>query len=99
MNSARITELPVPRPIPRPASEEPGLSQRDSIPWLGVNVLVIKRGHQRKGQPAVVLNVLPGQSTGSGLKVEVRYLNYDPSAPYHRATFDYDDLVEFEYVF
>ena len=89
----------MPRPIPPPAPMEPGLNQQDSIPWLGVEVLVIKPGHQRKEHPAVVLNVLPGQSTGSGLKVEVRYLNYDPNAPYHRATFDYDDLVEFKYVF
>jgi hypothetical protein len=47
----------------------------------------------------VVLNVQPNQSTASGLKVEVRFEIFDPSVPNPRAVFDYDDLVEFEYVF
>jgi hypothetical protein len=88
----------VPRPIPPPVPVERELNERDR-PWIGVKVLVIKKGHQRKGQPAVVHDVLPSQSTASGLKVQVRFENYDPSAPYHKAIFDYDDLIEFEYVF
>ena len=122
-NSAQITGPPV-LPIPPPVPEN--LNQRKSTPWLGTKVLVIKKGHPRKGQPAVVLDVQPGQriasglevdvlpkqslpsipkgalsrrSSSSGLKILVRFEIYDPSMPYPKETFEYDDLVEFEYVF
>jgi hypothetical protein len=103
----------VPRPIPLPVPEEPKLTQRDRIPWLGVKVLVSKKGHPRKGQPAIVCDVRPGQpttnitvsgvplkqSSPSGLKIQVQFLNYDPNVPFPKENLEYDDLVEFEYVF
>jgi hypothetical protein len=98
------------------------LNQRDPTPWLGTKVLVIKKGHPRKGQPAVVRDVRPGrsiasglevgilpnsgpkgvlpkQSSPSGLKIVVQFEIYDPNVLCPRETFEYDDLVEFEYVF
>ena len=39
------------------------------------------------------------QSSPSGLIIEVQFLNYDPNALFHKENFEYDDLVEFEYVF
>ena len=39
------------------------------------------------------------QDTPSGLKVEVQFNVSNLSVMNSQATFDYDDLVEFEYVF
>jgi hypothetical protein len=60
--------------------------------------LVSKEGHALKGKRGVVVNVLPRQSTPSGLKIEVEITDYDPNVPYPRVVFDYDDLKDLEYV-
>ena len=103
-------------PILPPVPKEVNLNQREPIPWLGIKVLVNKKGHPCKGQPAIVCDVQPGQPTSmvggmltagiplkqktpSGLKIQVQFLNYNPNAPFPRETFEYDDLIEFEYVF
>ena len=71
------------------------LTQTDHIPWKGVKVLVVKRWEQRKGEPAIVDNVLHKQDTPSGLKILVQFLNYNPSMPIQKGLYDYDDIVEF----
>ena len=87
-------------PIPEPSPEQfPELKSQDQMPWRGVKVLIIKQGHQHKSKAAVVRTVLPNQDTPSGLKVEVHSAHYDPNAPFSKAVFDYDDLIEFEYGF
>ena len=101
----------------RPSFEELNLNARDSTPWLGVKVLVTKKKHLCKGQPAIVCDVRFGQfpnyisgklpvdgipskqNMPSGLKIQVQFLNYDPGEPFPKETFEYDDLVKFEYVF
>ena len=45
----------------RPSFEELNLNVWDSTPWLGVKVLVTKKKHPRKGQPAIVCDVWFGQ--------------------------------------
>ena len=100
-----------------PSFEGLGLNAQDSIPWLGVKVLVTNKKHLRKGQLAIVCDVwfgqFPNYTSGkllvdgiplkqnmpSSLKIQVQFLNYDPNRPYPKETFEYDDLVEFEYVF
>ena len=67
--------------------------------WVGIEVTVTKKGHPCRGRKVLVLNVLPKQNTASGLKVEVRFEVFDPSVTNARATFDYDDLLEFKYFF
>jgi hypothetical protein len=74
------------------------LRSKDVVPWIRRRVLVSKEGHPLKGKKGVILNVLPRQSTPSGLKIEVEINNYDPNAPYPRVVFDYDDLKDLEYV-
>jgi hypothetical protein len=69
------------------------------MPWRGLKVLVTKRGHQLKAKPMVVVSVLANQDTPSGLKVEVHSANYDPNAPFAKTLFDYDHIVEFQYVY
>ena len=69
-------------------------------PWIGAEVVVTKKGHPLKGQKAIVRDVLPGQYTASGLKVGIRVEAEDPSRTNPGAIFiDYDDLVEYTYVF
>ena len=75
------------------------LKHWDHSPWVGVEVAVTKKGHPCRGQKVLVLNVLLKQNTASGLKVEVQFEVFDPSVTNARATFDYDDLLEFKYVF
>ena len=75
------------------------MTYRDHVPWKGVKVLVIKPGEQRKGEPAVVDDVLCNQSDmASRLKINIQFINYNPNMPFQKALFDYDDIVEFEYV-
>jgi hypothetical protein len=73
------------------------LGSRNSIPWKGVQVIVTKLWHHRKGDLAVVTNVLCNQDTPSGLKVEVLFSKYNPSGPVPISLFDYDDVVEYRY--
>ena len=100
-----------------PSFEELNLNVQDSTPWLGVKVLVTKKKHPCKGQPAIVCDVWFGQfpnyisgklladgipskqNMPSGLKIQVQFLNYNPNAPFSRETFEYDNLIEFEYIF
>jgi len=55
---------------------------------------VKKTGHVHKGDLGVVKNVLWGQETASGLKIEMQLTAYNPSLPYHSVVVDYDDVVE-----
>ena len=100
-----------------PSFKKLNLNTWDSIPWLGVKVLVTKKKHPCKGQLAIVCDVRFGQfpnytssklpadgipskqNMPSSLKIQVQFLNYDSNRPYPKETFEYDDLVEFEYVF
>jgi hypothetical protein len=70
-------------------------------PWCGRHVIVIHGSYRSK--PGVVKNVLYGQPTASGYKVEVQLTGYkvevqltgyDPSAPYSMLLLDYDDVVD-----
>ena len=101
----------------QPSFKELNLNVRDSTPWLGVKVLVTKKKHPCKGQPAIVCDVrfgqFPNYTSGklladgipskqnmpSSLKIQVQFLNYNPNRPFPKETFEYDDLVEFEYIF
>jgi hypothetical protein len=72
------------------------LTHKDHNPWKGIKVLVVKQGEQRKGEPAIVDNVLCNQDTPSGLRINVQFINHNPNNPIQKALFDYDDIVEFE---
>jgi hypothetical protein len=74
------------------------LTQGGHVSWKGVKVLVVKRWEQRKGEPAVIDEVLCNQDTPSGLKILVQFINYNPSMPMQKGLYDYDDIVEFTYV-
>lgn len=70
------------------------LTERDHVPWKGVEVIIVKQGDQHKGEAAVVEDVLHNQDTPSGLRVLVRFQHYNPSVPLQKGLFDYDDVVE-----
>lgn len=76
-------------------SQNPSMStEKDHVPWKGVKVLIVKSGDQHKGETAVVDNVLCNQDTPSGLKILVQFQSYNPSTPFQKGLFDYDDIVE-----
>jgi hypothetical protein len=75
------------------------LIRKDHIPWKDITVIITKQSHPCKGHRAVVENVLCNQEdTASGLRVMVRYENYDPNVPFAWQVFDYDDVLEYKYV-
>lgn len=42
----------------------------------------------------VITDVLRGQDTASGLRIVVQLAHHDPSSPFKKINFDYDDVVE-----
>jgi hypothetical protein len=75
------------------------LRRKDPMPWIKRWVVVSKDGHALRGRYGQVVNVLPHQSTRSGLKIEVEMSYYNPNAPFQRHIFDYDHLKDFQYVY
>ena len=70
------------------------LSKADRVPWIGTNVIITKLGSPIKGYVGVVKDVLRGQDTASGLKIDIQLAHLDPSSPFRRTIVDYDDVVE-----
>ena len=70
------------------------LCKADRAPWIGTNVIITKLGDPNKGYLGVVKDVLRGQDTASGLKIDIQLAHLDPSAPFRRRIVDYDDVVE-----
>lgn len=64
------------------------------VPWIGTKVTIIKFGDPLKGHPGVVKNVLCGQNTASGLRIEVQLARLNPSHPFKTVILDHDDIVE-----
>lgn len=70
------------------------LSKADRVPWIGTNVIITKVGSPIKGYVGVVKDVLRGQDTASGLKIDIQLAHLDPSSPFRRTIVDYDSVVE-----
>jgi hypothetical protein len=64
------------------------------VPWIGINVIITKLGSPIKGYVGVVKDVLRGQDTASGLKIDIQFAHLNPSSPFQRTIVDYDDVVE-----
>lgn len=65
------------------------------MPWIGTYVIITKLGCPIKGYVGVVKDVLCGQDTASGLKIDIQLeARYDPSSAFRRMIVDYDDVVE-----
>jgi hypothetical protein len=70
------------------------LSKSDRVPWIGTKVIITKLGSPIKGYFGVVKDVLRGQDTASGLKIDIQLVHLDPSSPFRRTIVDYGDVVE-----
>ena len=70
------------------------LSKADRVPWIGTNVIITKPRSPFKGYVAVVKDVLRGQGTASGLKIDIQLAHLDPTSPFRRTIVDYEDVVE-----
>lgn len=64
-------------------------------PWVSTEVVIVKVGHARKGEPGVVTAVLDDTT---GIRLQVQLTRYDPNAPFTKITLDCDDVVEASYV-
>jgi hypothetical protein len=70
------------------------LFRRDHVPWIGISVTITQIGNPLKGYSGVVKNVLRGQQTVSGLKIEMQLAHLDPSSPFRTVLVDHDHIVE-----
>jgi len=70
----------------------------DHNSWCGIKVSIQNKGHGKRGQMGVVPNILVHQDTPSGLRVEVQFDVPEPGVTNGGATFNYNNLVEFEYI-
>ena len=71
-----------------------GLSKADSVPWISTRVIITKSGSPFKGYVGVVTDVLRGQDTASGLRITIQLTHHDPSSPFKKIVFDYEDIVK-----
>ena len=79
---------------PETSKADDSLSKVDRVPWIGTNVIITKLGSPIKGYVGVVKDVLRGQDTASGLKIDIQLAHLNPSSPFQRKIVDYDDVVE-----
>jgi hypothetical protein len=72
------------------------LSKADSVPWIGTSIIITKLGSPYKGYVGTVKDILRGQNTASGLKINIQLAHISPSTPFKFQTVivDYDDVVE-----
>ncbi|PPQ74375.1 hypothetical protein CVT24_000864 [Panaeolus cyanescens] len=62
--------------------------------WYHRHVIISKTKNPWKGHKGIVKNVVTGQQTSSGMKIEIELATFDPSHPFKRVTVDYDDILE-----
>ena len=93
VNWLKLTTVPFFHPSSTLKTDD-SLSKADRVPWIGTNVIITKLGSPIKGYVGVVKDVLRGQDTASGLKIDIQLAHLDPSSPFRRTIVDYDDVVE-----
>lgn len=80
-----------------PAAPFNVVSMSERIPWINTPVFITGR-HPLRTCPGIVLGVLPGQQTPSGIRIEIQLTRLDSASPFRRLTLDYDDVVEARWV-
>ena len=70
------------------------LFKPDSVPWIGIDVIITKVKSPLKGYGGVVKDVLCGQDTASGLRIVIQLTCLDVASPFKIKVVDYDDVVE-----
>ncbi|KAF8973571.1 hypothetical protein BDZ97DRAFT_1751601 [Flammula alnicola] len=94
LNWLNITEPPHQQRAPQLPSSNINFARSRRHPWCGLNIIVSKTHHPHKGSTGEVKEVLSGQSTVTGIKLDVQLTRYDPSSPFRRILVDYDDVIE-----
>ena len=69
-----------------------GVPRSEPTPWIGTEVIITGQ-HALKTCRGTVYNV---QKTCSGLRLVIQLTALNPSVPFQRIPFDYDDVVEAE---
>ncbi|CAA7267875.1 unnamed protein product [Cyclocybe aegerita] len=67
---------------------------KDQVPWISTSVTIFRIGHPYKGHSGVLKNVLHGQPTDSGLRIEMQLTYLDPSKPFPLIIVDYGNVIE-----
>jgi hypothetical protein len=94
LNRLRITDTPFHHALPATVDDFK-FSKNPRHPWCDTEVLITKLGHARKGDPAIVTEVLDDTT---GIRLQVKFTRYDPNNPFSKTTLDCDDVVEASYV-
>ncbi|KAF8173085.1 hypothetical protein BJ912DRAFT_932084 [Pholiota molesta] len=90
LNRLRITDTPF-HHAQQATADDIKLTNTPRHPWCGTEVLITKLGHARKGDPAMVTEVL---DDSTGIRLQVKFTRYDPNNPFSKITLDCDDVVE-----
>ncbi|CAA7260677.1 unnamed protein product [Cyclocybe aegerita] len=92
MNWLKVTTAPFLLALHAPSQILPLF--KDQVPQIGTSVTIFRIGHPYKGHSGVVKNVLCGQPTDSGLRIEMQLTCLDPSKPFPLIIVDYGDVIE-----
>ncbi|KAF8194616.1 hypothetical protein BJ912DRAFT_924095 [Pholiota molesta] len=90
LNRLRITDTPF-HHAQQATADNIKITNTPRHPWCGTEVLITKLGHARKGDPAMVTEVL---DDSTGIRLQVKFMRYDPNNPFSKITLDCDDVVE-----
>lgn len=63
-------------------------------PWIGLEVLICRHTHARKGQIGKVIDIFPPRSGRTQPDIRLRIASYNPNEPYPCVMVEYDDVVE-----
>ncbi|KAF9037044.1 hypothetical protein BJ165DRAFT_1558794 [Panaeolus papilionaceus] len=71
-------------------SSKSSILPRENLPWIGQRVLIVKTAH--KGRHGTIKNWFNRGDSEYGLIVRIE--EYNPNAPFHDITLEYEDVVE-----
>lgn len=98
VNFLRLASNTVPDPAydSRQSESEP-LPSKSRHPWIGVEVMVSKQGHPRKGEVGRIVEVLPAITSNANTRIVVMTSSYNPHVPFVKFATEYTDVVSYQY--
>lgn len=90
LNRLRVINAPFLFPQ-KSLTDNISLKKIHSHPWCGTEVLIVKSGHPRKGEPGVVTAVLDDPT---GTRIQFQSSRYNPSHPFGKITVEDNKVVE-----
>lgn len=63
-------------------------------PWMGIEVLIHRQGHPRKGETGLITAVLPPVMGSEIKRIEIQSTRYNPAVSFPRMITECTDVVE-----